>query len=63
MIEEPEELEEKLDNPVVQPDIYSEESVMAEEGEGEVHNVHGEEDRIGGRGRGIARGRGGGRGT
>ena len=35
---------------------------MVEEGEGEVHNVHGEEDRIGGRGRGRGRGRGGGRG-
>lgn len=47
LIEEPEELEE--------PYISSEESVMAEEVEGEVHNVNGEENRIGG-----GRGRGGG---
>ena len=45
LIQEPEELEE--------PYIGSEESVMAEEGEGEVHNVNGEENRIGG---GIGRG-------
>jgi len=35
---------------------------MAEEGEGEVHNVHGEENSIGGRGRGGDRNRGGGKG-
>ena len=59
MIEELEELEEKLDNPVVEPNIYSEESIMAEEGEGEVHNINGEQHRIGGEGGGN---RGGGRG-
>jgi len=52
LIEEPKRLEEHY--------ISSEESIMDEEREGEVHNVHGEEDRIGGRG--IGRGRGGGRG-
>lgn len=35
---------------------------MAEEGEGKVHNVHGKEYRIGGRGRRKGSGRGGGRG-
>ncbi len=54
LIEEPKILEEHY--------ISSKESIMAEEGEGEVHNVHGEEDRIGGRGRGRGRGRGGGSG-
>ena len=56
MIEEPERLEEHY--------ISSEESIMAEEWEGEVHNVHGEKNRIGGRGRGRGgdRNRGQGRG-
>ena len=57
MIEEPEELE--------GPYISSKESIMAEEGEEEIHNVNGEQNRIGGgrgRGGGGDRGRGGGRG-
>lgn len=48
LIEEPEILEEHY--------ISSEESIMAKEREGQVHNVHGKEDRIGGRGRGRGRG-------
>lgn len=59
MIEELEELEE--------PYISFEESVMVVEGEGVVHSVNGEENRIGGgrgrgRGGGAGRNRGGGRG-
>ena len=66
MIEEPEELEEELENPILEPYISFEESTMAGEGDGEVHNVNGEQPRIGG-GRGGnkgggGRGRGGGRG-
>ena len=73
MIEEPdlEELEEELENPILEPYISSKESTMAGEGEGEVHNINGEQPRIGGgggrnrgggRGRGGRRERGGGRG-
>jgi len=51
LIEEPKELE--------YPYISSEESIMAKEAEGEVHNVNGEKNRIeGGRGRGGGRARG-----
>lgn len=59
LIEEPKELEEKLYNLVIEPNIYFEESIMVEEREGEVHNVNGEQHRIGGGGGGN---RGGGRG-
>jgi len=55
LIEEPKELEE--------PYIRYEESTMVEEGEGEVHNVNGKKNRIGGgrgRGGGGDRNRGGG---
>ena len=42
MIEEPKGLEEELENPILEPYISSEESTMAGEGEGEVHNVNGD---------------------
>jgi len=65
LIEEREESEGKLYNPVVEPNIYSEVSIMAEEGEGEIHNVNSEQHRIGGGGggntgggKGCGRGRG-----
>lgn len=63
MIEEPEpkELEEELEIPILEPYINSQESTMDGEGEGEVHNVNGEQPRIGG-GRGGNRGGRGGRG-
>lgn len=64
LIEEPKELEEKLDSPIIEPNIYYEESIKAEEGEGEVQNGNGEQHRIGGGGGGGNKvvGRGGGRG-
>ena len=64
MIEEPKELEE-AGNPILEPKPYisSEESTITGEGEGEVHNVNGEQPRIdGGRGGNRGGGRGGGRG-
>lgn len=66
LIEEPEELED-VENPILEPEpesyISSEESTMVGEGQGQVHNLNGEQPRIG-RGRGGGRqggGRGGGR--
>lgn len=63
LIEEPEEIEEELEQPILEPYISYEEYTMEEEGEGEVHNVNGEQRRTGGgRGGNIGGGRGGGRG-
>jgi len=65
LIEEPEELDE-VENPILEPEPYisSEESKMARQGEREVHNVNGEQPRIGGGRRGNkGTGRGGGRGS
>jgi len=42
LIEESKELEEELENPILEPYFSSEESTMAGEGEGEVHNINGE---------------------
>ena len=65
MIEEPEELQE-AENPLFEPKphISFEESTMDEEREGELHNVNGEQPRIGegNMGGGIGGGRGRGRG-
>jgi len=41
LIEEPEELEEELENPIFERYISFEESTMVGEGEDEVHNVNG----------------------
>ena len=51
MIEELEELEEELENPILECYISFEESTMVGEGEGEVHNVKSELGIGGGRGR------------
>ena len=62
---------EELENRILEPYISSEEFTIVEEGEGEVHNLNGEQPRIGGgrggriggvRGGERGRGRGGGRG-
>jgi len=64
LIEEPklEEPEEEPENPILESYISSEVSTIDGEGEGEVHNVNGEQTRIGGGNRGGGRGRGGRRG-